>query len=156
MRSQHWKERFSRARERDQAVRAVRREGRNGDREHLRETLERELAKRGLTESPLWIETTLDFVERPAAPVSHVAEGLQRLADAIGRLGEGTGMPVAVLPPPRAFLHEMRVDAERWVAVDLDPEARCCARPRGAADDREPFAAAVIELIHVPSRRPGS
>lgn len=72
------------ARARNDAVQAVRSAGPGADRAELRTRLERELAGRGLTESPLWYEQPLDQLGASRA------EEAQRTAEGWKALGPPT------------------------------------------------------------------
>jgi len=89
--------------------------------------LEHELARRGVTESPLWIEQTLDHLWD--TPADRVRLGLRGLK-AAGRLGLGVAKairdrelpdmssPEWLEPPDPAFYELPRGD--RWISVPLD------------------------------------
>jgi hypothetical protein len=133
-------------RARREAVEAVRRTGRGRDRGEVRALLEHELARRGVTESPLALEHTLDHLWD--TPGDRIRGGVQGLR-ALGRLGLGVAKairdhelpdlstPEWLEPPEPAFYELPRSD--RWILVSLDPDigARLdrihrAARPRVA------------------------
>ena len=111
------------------AVDAVRREGVGKDRAELRAMLERELAKRGASQSPLWIEQTIDHLhDTPAQKRELLLNGLI----SAGKLGlkafkgirEGRSLPDLSLPewlnpPARAAWAVPRQHPGRWAEVQL-------------------------------------
>jgi hypothetical protein len=118
------------SRARQQAVRAVQQQGRGRDRDALRQMLQEQLTSRGLTESPLWMERTLDHLwDTPAQQVRLALQGLTVL----GRFGLGVAKAIRdrelpdlstpdwLEPPDPAFYELPR--AEKWIAIELDPDA---------------------------------
>lgn len=115
-------------RARQEAVEEVRQAGRGRDRDEVRAMLEEALARRGLTESPLWFEQTLDHLWD--TPADRVRLGFQGLK-ALGRFGLGVAKtirdrelpdmatPVWLEPPDPAFYELPR--GGRWIVVSLDP-----------------------------------
>ncbi len=115
---------------RDEAVAEVRRAGRGRDRAALPAMLEVELGRRGVEESSLWIEQTLDHLWDSAADRARL--GLHGLRQA-GRLGAGIVRAIRAreipevsqprwLDPPERAAYALP-GAGRWVAVELDPDA---------------------------------
>jgi hypothetical protein len=113
------------------AVEAVKSAGAGRDRDEPRPMLDAELSSRGLTESPLWKERTLDHLyDEPSAGAT-----LDSLR-ALGRLGLGLvrairgelpdpSPPEWLRPPARAGSGIGGWAAERtWVAAVVDPGAR--------------------------------
>jgi len=111
------------------AVEAVRREGVGKKREELRAMLERELAERGVSESPLWIEQTLDHLHDTSA---EKRELLVKGLIGPGKLGikafkgirEGRPLPDLsvpdwLAPPARAAWPVARQHPDRWAEVQL-------------------------------------
>jgi hypothetical protein len=121
------------ARARQQAVDAVRRLRTGTDRAELRAALERELTQRGLTESPLWYEQTLDHLHMSRAESAElVAKGVK----AVGQLGlkavrglrERRLLPDLSVPewlecPDRAAYPVPRSQQAGWTEVQLDDAA---------------------------------
>jgi len=110
------------------AVDAVRRAGRGRDRAELRSMLESELRQRGVHESPLWVEQSLDHLEDPPDRRRDTVEGLKLF----GRIGLGIAKavrnrelpdltPPAWLDPPDRAVYEFPSD--HWIEVSLDPAA---------------------------------
>jgi hypothetical protein len=115
-------------RARREAVEAVRKTGRGHDRGEVRAMLERELAERGVTRSPLELELTLDHLwDTPAERMRTGVQGLK----ALGRLGLGVAKviregelpdlsrPQWLEPPEPAFYELPRGD--RWSRLSLEP-----------------------------------
>jgi len=115
------------------AVDAVRREDRGKDRDELRAMLERELADRGVSQSPLWLEQTLDHLyDTPGEAREQVVKGLI----SAGKLGikafrairEGRSLPDLsapewLSPPARAAWAVPLQRPERWVEVQIAQES---------------------------------
>jgi hypothetical protein len=115
-------------RARREAVEAVRKAGRGHDRDEVRAMLERELAQRGVTRSPLELELTLDHLwDTPAERMRIGVQGLK----ALGRFGLGVAKviregelpdlsrPQWLEPPEPAFYELPRGD--RWIRLSLEP-----------------------------------
>jgi hypothetical protein len=110
------------------AVEEVRQRGRGRDRDAVRAMLEEALARRGLTESPLWFETTLDHLwDTPAERIRLGVQGLK----ALGRFGLGVAKAVREhelpdmstpdwLEPPDPAYYEVP-HGDRWTLVSLEP-----------------------------------
>jgi hypothetical protein len=130
------KEHLREAKLTQEAANAVRTVARARPREEQRAMLEAELARRGLTKSPLWIEQTLDHLwDTPAARRAHAVSGIK----ALGRLWLGVikalrgevpdlSAPEWLEPPVRAaYMHgeyaALDITRDAWVAVSLDPQA---------------------------------
>jgi hypothetical protein len=121
-------------RARQQAVDAVRRLDPATDRAELHEALERELAARGLTESPLWYEQTLDHLhDTRAEQAERLANGVKTAArlgfKAFRALREhrpppDLSVPAWLEPPDRAAYAVPRRQDAAWAAVQLDDGAR--------------------------------
>lgn len=115
------------------AVRAVRAMGPETDRSELRATLERELAARGVSESPLWLERTLDHLDdSPAEQARSVAEGVGSAADLALRAIRGLrehrsrpdlSPPTWLDPPDRAVDPVAKNPQARWTEVQLNEQA---------------------------------
>jgi hypothetical protein len=114
---------------RREATDMVRRTGRGRDRDELRQLLERELAHRGVTESPLGLERALDHLwDTPAERFHNGVQGLR----ALGRMGLGAAKairdrelpdwsrPQWLEPPEPAYYELARTD--RWAQVTLEDE----------------------------------
>jgi hypothetical protein len=112
------------------AVRAVRAMGPETGRAELRAALERELAARGLTESPLWFEQTLDHLhDSPLEQAQRFAQGVGSAADlafqgirAIRRLCQHRSLPDVtppawLEPPDRAVYPVTRQPRAEWTEV---------------------------------------
>jgi hypothetical protein len=123
--SKVWRE----SRARFAAVDVVRREGIGKDRAELRAMLERELAARGLRESPLWFEQTLDHLHDSSA---EKRELLVKGLIGAGKLGikafkgirEGRSLPDLSVPdwlepPARAAWSVPRQHPGRWAEVQI-------------------------------------
>jgi hypothetical protein len=117
------------SRARREAVEEVQETGRGRDRDQVRAMLEAALARRGLTESPFWFETTLDHLwDTPADRVRLGVQGLK----ALGRFGLGVAKAIRehelpdistpgwLEPPDPAFYELPRTD--RWISMSLDPD----------------------------------
>ncbi len=124
-----WRE----ARDSQEAVDAVGRAAGGKDRGELRSMLEQELARRGLSESPLWIEQTLDHLG--ASRTNQALRAAQTLKT-LGQIGLGVvkvmrggkipdmSKPDWLAPPDHAAYAVPRDPVrERWTAVQLDPAA---------------------------------
>ena len=111
------------------AVDVVRRDGVGKDRAELRAMLERELAERGVSESPLWFEQTLDHLHDTSA---EKRELLVKGLFSAGKLGikafkglrEGRSPPDLSLPdwlepPARAAWSVPRQHPGRWAEVQI-------------------------------------
>ena len=115
------------SRAREQAVKRVRANSSGKDRAELRTMLEQEFAQRGLHESRIRIEATLDHLNDSSA------EQLRNTVDALGRIGRGIlkmvqerklpdlGPPDWLEPPDRAAYELPRTD--RWIDVSLTADA---------------------------------
>jgi hypothetical protein len=119
------------------AVNTVKREGKGNDRTELREMLERELALRGVNQSPLWFEHTLDHLhDTPAETGELFMEGLITA----GKLGikairgirderplldqlPDLSVPEWLNPPTRAAWAVPRHLPEDWVEVQIARES---------------------------------
>lgn len=115
------------------AVDEVRRAGGGKDRAELRAMLERELAKRGVSESPLWFEQTLDHLhDTPADKRELLVNGLI----GAGKLGikafkgirEGQSLPDLSVPewlkpPARAAWPVPRQRPAGWAEVQIAEES---------------------------------
>jgi hypothetical protein len=118
------------ARGKREAVGAVRAMSRETHRADLRAALERELAARGLSESPLWIEQTLDHLhDSRAEHARRVARGLQAATDLAFRAIRGLRQhrsppdltpPEWLDPPERAVYSLARNPQAGWTEVELD------------------------------------
>jgi hypothetical protein len=128
--SDMWRE----GRARDEAVKAVKRVGPEADRDALRSALERELAARGLSESPLWLERTLDHLhDSPAEQARALSRGIGTAADLAVRAIRGLrehrdppdlSPPAWLDPPDRAAYPVVASTQARWTEVQLDEPAR--------------------------------
>jgi hypothetical protein len=111
-----------------EAVEVVRQSGRGRERDEVRAMLARELARRGVDESPLALEHTLDHLwDTPAERFDSGVQGLK----ALGRLGVGVAKairnrelpdlstPQWLEPPDPAFYALPRSD--HWTLVTLAP-----------------------------------
>jgi hypothetical protein len=111
------------------AVDVVRRDGVGKDRAELRAMLERELAARGVSESPLWFEQTLDHLHDTSA---EKRELLVKGLVSAGKLGikafkgirEGRSLPDLSVPdwlkpPARAAWSVPRQHPGRWAEVQI-------------------------------------
>jgi hypothetical protein len=117
---------------RDAAVKAVRVMSPNTSRPELRAALERELASRGLSESPLWFEYTLDHLHDSAADRAELlAKGVRTAAGlafkGIRALRERRPLPDLSVPgwlepPDRAAYPVPHSLQARWAAVQLDDQ----------------------------------
>jgi hypothetical protein len=159
-------------RARREAVEEVRRAGPGRDREAVRALLEDALARRGVTESPLSIEFTLDHLWD--TPADRVRQGFQGLK-ALSRFGLGLAKairdhelpdmstPEWLEPPEPAFYELPRGD--RWIEAALDrgvedwlERVRQEARPRafGLASLHAWLAPAPDGIaVHIGDRRIG-
>jgi hypothetical protein len=125
---------WRRARARDEAVNAIRRLDPATPRDDLRAALERELAIRGLNETPLWYEQTLDDLHLSSTEqTERFAKGLTaavRLGfKAVRALREHRPIPDLSAPawldgPDRAAYPVQQNHDANWTAVQLDPDAR--------------------------------
>ena len=125
---------WQQARARDQAVNAVRRLDPATPRDELRAALERELATRGLNETPLWSEQTLDDLHLSNAErTERFAKGLTAAArlgfKAVRALREHRPIPdlspPAWLDGPHLAAYPVPHDHDAvWTAVQLDPDAK--------------------------------
>jgi hypothetical protein len=115
---------------REEAVAEIARTGGGHDRDALRARLQAELARRGVEESPHWIEQTLDHLWDTRADRARL--GLHGLKLA-GRLGLGIAKavrdrelpdisPPSWLAPPERAAYTLP-SSDRWVGVQLDPGA---------------------------------
>jgi hypothetical protein len=123
--SEQWRE----VRATSAAVDVVRREGVGKDRQQLRAMLERELASRGVSQSPLWFEQALDHLhDTPAEKRELLVKGLI----SAGKLGikalkgirEGRSLPDLsapdwLKPPARAAWSVPRQHPGRWAEVKI-------------------------------------
>jgi hypothetical protein len=121
---------WSSARDEDDAVQAIRRVAAGRSRDELRALLEAELAKRNLSETPIWIEQTLDTLSLSRT------EQWQRTGELLGRIGTGLiqairdrglpdlSVPDWLAPPSRAAYAVPRNRDRPRTAVLLDPDAR--------------------------------
>ena len=115
------------SRAREQAVKRGRADRSGKDRAELRTMLEQEFAQRGLHESRIRIEATLDHLNDSSA------EQLRNTVDALGKIGRGIlkmvqerklpdlGPPDWLEPPDRAAYELPRTD--RWIDVSLTADA---------------------------------
>lgn len=126
--SELWRE----SRARRDAVDAVRQAGRGKDRAKLRSMLEAQLAARGLSESPLKLEQTLDHLwDSPAEEARQTAQGVKSLGKIAlgvltmmrGREHPDLSTPQWLEPHDRASYPVPRNAQSRWTAVRLDPGA---------------------------------
>jgi hypothetical protein len=120
---------WSRAWEENQAIQAVQRVAGGRSRDELRALLEAELARRNLTETPVWIEKTVDTLSLSRA------EQWQRAGDALGRVGAGLArvvrdgrlpdlsVPELLAAPERATYAVPRHRSRVRAVVRLDPDA---------------------------------
>jgi hypothetical protein len=114
---------------RDAAVKAVKATGRDRSREELHAALERELETRGLSESPLWFEYTLDHLhDSPAERAELLAKGVMSAATfafkGLRALREhrplpDLSVPEWLQPPDRAGYPVTHSSQARWAAVQL-------------------------------------
>jgi hypothetical protein len=115
------------------AVDVVRREGVGKDRADLRAMLERELAERGVSKSPLWFEQTLDHLHDTSADKREL---LVKGLISAGKLGikafkgirEGQSVPDLSVPewlrpPIRAAWPVPRQHPARWAEVQIAEES---------------------------------
>jgi hypothetical protein len=121
---------LSKAREEHHAIQAVQRVAAGCSRDELRTLLQAELAKRKLSETPVWIEQTLDTLSLSRT------EQWQRTGELLGRIGAGLAqairerslpdlsVPDWLAPPPRAAYAVPRNRDRPRTAVLLDPDAR--------------------------------
>ena len=121
---------------------AVRRDSEGKDRAQLRAMLERELAQRGVSESPLWFERTLDHLRDTSA--KRKPRQLAKWLVGAGKFGvkalkwhrEGHPLPDLSTPAwlqprgPRAAWPVSRQPQAKWTAVHLAETARGVAGSR--------------------------
>ena len=124
-------ERAQEAKQQQAAVAHVRAQGSGMERDHLRGMLEQELGRRGVGESPLWIETTLDHLwDSPAEQVRGSVGGLLALGRAGFQLAKALHDPSTIRPrrpppwldPPDHALYPLP-ETGRWIRVRLDEHA---------------------------------
>jgi hypothetical protein len=116
------------------AVAAVQRNAKDQARAELRSLLEAELKQRGLTESPLWCENTLDRLSASAAErTQQKQQAWEKLAKAgigVTKALRDRKIPEMSLPqwlePPDHVDYDPRypTHSSRWIAVALDDSAR--------------------------------
>ena len=114
------------------AVDGVRRAGEGKDRAALRAMLERELAQRGVSESPLWFEQTLDHLhDTPAEKRELLVKGLISAGKlgikAVKGIREGQSLPDLSVPewlkpPARAAWSVPRQHPAEWAEVQIAEE----------------------------------
>lgn len=110
-------------RKRRAALEELARHGRGKSREERRAILGEALAREGLTESPVWIESRLD-AHHPHGLLEFfkLANDLVRGAAQIAR--GRTPRDPAFLAPPSGALDLSHSGAGRWLAVVLDPDVK--------------------------------
>lgn len=121
-------------RARNKAVQAVRAMSPRTDRAELHASLERELTARGLTESPLWFEQTLDHLhDSRTESTQYVVKGVATAAGlaikAIRALREHRPLPdmssPAWLDPPARAAYPVPNNLNaQWAEVQLDDQAK--------------------------------
>jgi hypothetical protein len=120
-------------RARGEAVKLVKAMSADTDRAELRAALESELAARGLSESPLWYEQTLDHLhDTPVEQAQTLAKGV-RAAAGVGfrvvramrehRPPPDLSAPAWLDPPDRAAYRVPQKPQGQWIEVELDEPA---------------------------------
>jgi len=109
---------------RREAAEAVRRRSKGKSREELRHDFDSEFAERGLQRDPLWVERTLDDLERsPAQRALQKAQDMALAGSALGRMARSRGFPEPpdwMRPPENASYHGPPRRGDK-VPVELDP-----------------------------------
>jgi|GEM_PF-6336809 len=150
-------------RRRHEAIEAVRRAG-HFDRAERRRLLEAEVAERGLFESPLWFERTLDALEATGGPGGRVRGYLQAskgAADSLRRLRKGLSAepdpptPAWLEPPDRAGFPVL-ARSGAWVAVRLDAAAAPLLSRAHAAGSRRAGGTVMVDAWLDWARDPAS
>lgn len=109
-----------------QVVDAVRLAQGDKTRDELRGDFEAELARRRMPQDPIWVERTLDELDRsPADQVRRKAQNLLLLGSTLGRLARSRGIPDSpdwLNPPEEASYYGAPRRGDK-VAVEVDRDA---------------------------------